>query len=67
MRHGTSSRRLLACSHGFRLLKKGFTMRKFIIAAIATWLLLLFLERSNMTTTNIVGQSADVRSVRPDR
>jgi hypothetical protein len=25
MRHGNSSRRLLACSHGFRLLKKGFT------------------------------------------
>ena len=42
-------------------------MRKFIIAAIATWLLLLFCERSNMATTNSVGQSADVRSVRPDR
>jgi acyl carrier protein len=42
-------------------------MRKFIIAAIATGLLLLFFERSNMATTNIVGQSADVRSVRPDR
>ena len=42
-------------------------MRKLIIASIATWLLLLFLERSNMATTNIVGQSADVRSIRPDR
>ena len=42
-------------------------MRKFIIAAIATWLLLLFLERSNMATANIVGQSTDVRGVRPDR
>ena len=42
-------------------------MRKFIIAAIVTWLLLLFLERSNMATTSIVGQSADVRSIRPDR
>jgi hypothetical protein len=42
-------------------------MRKFIIAAIATVLLLLFLERSNMATTNIVAQSADVGSVRPDR
>jgi len=42
-------------------------MRKFIIAAIATGLLLLFFERSNMATTNIVGQSADVRSVHPDR
>jgi hypothetical protein len=41
-------------------------MRKFIIAAIATVLLLLFFERSNMAT-NIVGQSADVRSIRPDR
>jgi hypothetical protein len=67
MPHGNSSRRLLACSHGFRLLKKGFTDGKFIIAAIATGLLLLFFERSNMATTNIVGQSADVRSVRPDR
>ena len=40
-------------------------MRKFIIAAVATGLLLLFFERSNMATTNIVGQSADVRSVLP--
>jgi hypothetical protein len=42
-------------------------MRKFIIAAITTVLLLLFFEPSNMATTNIVGQSADVRSIRPDR
>jgi hypothetical protein len=42
-------------------------MRKFIIAGITTGLLLIFCERSNMATTNIVGQSADVRSVRSDR
>jgi hypothetical protein len=42
-------------------------MRKFIIAAIATVLLLLFCERSNIATPNSVGQSADVRSARPDR
>jgi hypothetical protein len=42
-------------------------MRKIIIALIMTGLLMLFFERSNTVTTDIVGPGADLHSVRPER
>jgi hypothetical protein len=42
-------------------------MRKFIIAAITTALLMLFFERPDMGTTNIDDPSADLQSLRPER
>jgi hypothetical protein len=42
-------------------------MRKIIIALIMTGLLMLFFERSNTATTDFVGPSADLHSVRPER
>ena len=42
-------------------------MRKIIIALIMTGLLMLFFERSNIVTTNVDGQSADLHSVGSER
>jgi hypothetical protein len=38
-------------------------MLRFMMVAIVTGLLMLFFERSNMVTTNVDDQSADLHSV----
>jgi hypothetical protein len=42
-------------------------MLRFMMVAIVTGLLMLFFERSNMVTTNVVGESADLHSVGSER
>jgi hypothetical protein len=42
-------------------------MLRFMMVAIVTGLLMLFFERSNTVTTDFVGPSADLHSVRPER
>ncbi|MEA3072764.1 MAG: hypothetical protein QOD29_4210 [Alphaproteobacteria bacterium] len=42
-------------------------MLRFMMVAIVTGLLMLFFERSNMLTTNVVDQIADLHSVGSER
>jgi len=42
-------------------------MLRFMMVAIVTGLLMLFFERSNMVTTNVDGQGADLHSVGSER